>query len=447
LSWHAFYCDTAAMMRHSDVLGRIGLSVPIQTEGAAESVDGLDAAVQAVLDRRRGHTIITSDGQTSIHQVLSFGSALTMPAAPVATIQSPDVVAVIVNGGERVYVSSDPAASSTRWVDVPDLFGFYRLPAADREQMRNRWADRLAQKVPDIDQASARALPIPLLRTMLAHHAEAVLPVTTVRRGEPPVETGGVVNGLTLPIPQLPVREPDCYVSVIAQAEGRLESINAWDINAGISLGVIQFNADRAALFRFLWQLWTEDPELFAAELTQPLGWSMAWDGDHADLVVGEARLHGRGADKARNAAFLQTGKLNGTGLDPGYRRKVAAGVRNCVAWPHVQAMVMDTSSWWLQPALDRVRAEGIGPLDPQAPDHDTFVLTALLLSGGVRYSSCLQRLLVALRPWPSVSEKLQHWKTALATTTDPCPSLLKRLKNQQPHAERVYDQIGRQLA
>ena len=103
----------------------------------------------------------------------------------------------------------------------------------------------------------------------------------------------------------------------------------------------------------------------------------------------------------------------------------------------------MDTSSWWLQPALDRIRAEGIGPLDPAAPDHDTFILTALLLSGSVRYSSCLKRLLVALRAWPAPADKLKHWPVALATTTDPCPALLKRLKNQQSHAEQVYQQLG----
>jgi hypothetical protein len=435
------------MADQSDIVGHISLSTSIQTHGAPVSADTLDAAVKSALDRKTGHTIITTDPKTPGYQISSFGPAQDLSAPPVATVDSPGAVALIVNGGERLYVSSNPTGTSTRWVDVPDLFAFYRLPAADQEKARNRWADRLSQNVPTIDQATARALAIPVLRTTLAQHGAAAFPVAKIHRGDPPVDAGGIVNGVTLPILGLPLREPDCYLTVIAQAEGRLESINAWDTGAGISLGVIQFNADRAALFRFLWQLWTDDPALFAAELTQPLGWTMAWDGDHPDLVAGTVRLHGRSADKARNAAFLQTGKPDGKGLNAPHRRKVAAAVRNCVAWPHVQTMITDTSGWWLQPALTSVRAEGIGPLDPQAPDHDTFVLTSLLLSAGVRYSSCLKKLLVALRPYPTPSDKLKHWQAALATTTDPCPSLLKRLKNQQPQAELVYDQIGRLLS
>jgi hypothetical protein len=434
-------------MPQSDMVGRIGLSSAIQTDGAAESVDGLDAALAAALRREHGHTLVTNDPGTTVHQLLAFGAGSALSAPAVATVQSPGAVAVVVNGGERVYVSSDPAGASERWVDMPGLQAFYRLPEADRETTRNRWADLLAQKVADVDQASARALPVPVLRTRLAQNASTVLPVRPVQRGTPPADTGGVVHGVTLPIPQLPLREPDCYVAVIARAEGRLESINAWDVNAGISLGVIQFNTDRAALFRFLWQLWTEDPDLFAAQLTGRLGWRMGWDGDHPDLVAGEDRLHGRAADKADNAAFLQTGKLKGEGLDPVHRRRVAAALRNCVLWPHVQTMVEDTTSWWLQPALDSIHAEGVAPLDPAAPDHDTFVLKALLLSGGVRYSSCLKRLLVALREWPTAAGKLENWRAALATTPDPCPSLAKRLKNQQPEAEKVYAQLGRLLA
>jgi hypothetical protein len=250
-----------------------------------------------------------------------------------------------------------------------------------------------------------------------------------------------------LPLLRLPLREPDCYLPVIGQVEGKLESINAWDRGAGISLGVIQFNADRAAIFRFLWQLWTDDPDLFSAELTGPLGWSMRWDGDHADLVVGDVHLHGRSADKAANAAYLQTGTVDGKGVDPVHRRKVATALRNCVMWPHVQDMIMDVSSWYLQAALNGIHAEGIGPLDPEAPDRDTFVLTAILLSGAVRFSGCLKRLLVALRPWTTTSDKLAHWKEALATTVDPCPTLLKRLTNQEPQAAQVYEQVLRLLA
>ena len=435
------------MVDQSDIVGRLGLSIAMQTHDVATSADTLDAAVQLALARAAGHSVITAVPNSPGFQVNSFGPTHPLAAPPVATIDSPTAVALVINGGERLYVCSDPSGQSTRWVDVPGLAAFYRLPEVDRNLARNRWADRLSTVVPDIDKATARALPIPLLRTTLAHHGAAAFPVSTIHRGDPPVDTGGIVNGVTLPLLRLPLREPDCYLPVIGQVEGKLESINAWDKGAGVSLGVIQFNADRGALFRFLWQLWTDDPDLFATELTGPLGWGMIWHGDHADLVAGEVRLHGVSADKARNAAFLQTGKADGTGLDAVHRRKVAAALRNCVMWPHVQDMIVDTSSWYLQTHLNNVQAEGIGPLDPNAPDHDTFVLTALLLSGGVRYSSCLKRLLVALRPWTTTADKLKHWKEALATTVDPCPTLLKRLKNQQPQAEQVYEQLLRLLA
>jgi hypothetical protein len=431
------------MADQGDVVGRLGLSISVLTHGAAEAATDLDAAVQLAL-ARDGHAVITAGPGTAGCQVSSFGSAEPVFAPPVATFDAPNAVALSVNGGQRLYVCSDPTAPNTRWVDVPGLKAFYRLPDVDRTNARNRWADKLSQAVPEIGKATARALPVPLLRTTLAHHGAAAFGVAKISRGEPPVDAGGIVNGVTVPVLRLPIREPDCYLPVIAQVEGKLESINAWDVGAGVSLGVIQFNADRAALFRFLWQLWTNDPDLFAATLTTSLGWSMMWDGDHPDLVAGPVVLHGRSADKARNASYLQTGKVDGTGRVPDHRRKVAAAVRDCVVWPHVQDLIVDTSAWWLQGALDAVHAEGIGPLDPTAPDRDTYVLTAILLSGGVRYSSCLKRLLVALRLWPTAAEKLANWQAALATTPDPCPKLLPRLISQQKQANQVYEQVLR---
>jgi hypothetical protein len=450
------------MADQSGIAGRVGLSIAVQTRGAPETAGTLDAAVQVALARTTGHALITPlPGGPGFH-IAPFGPAENVLAPPVVTFDSPTAVALALNGGQRLYLRSDPASANQpdpaspnqpdpasanqRWVDVPGLAAFYRLPDVDRERARNRWADRLSQAVPEIDRATARALPIPSLRIMLAHHGAAVFPVSTVRRGEPPVDAGGIVNGVTMPLLRLPLREPDCYLPVVGQVEGRLESINAWDVGAGASLGVIQFNADRGALFRFLWVLWTDDPDLFAVTLTQSLGWTMVWDGDHPDLVVGEVRLHGRSADKARNAVFLQTGKIDGVGRDGPHRRQVASALRDCVMWPHVQEMIVDTSAWYLQVALKDIRAEGIAPLNPDAPDHDTFVLTAILLSGAVRFSSCLRRLLTALRPWPSTADKLANWQQALATTVAPCPELLPRLKNQQQHAEQVCEQILRLL-
>jgi hypothetical protein len=417
------------------------------TRGTTETVATLDDAVRSALARETGHALITAAPGGAGYKISSFGPDGTMFAPPTADLASSTAVALAVNGGERLYLSSDPTGPQPRWVDVPGLHALYRLPDVDRERARNVWADKLSAAVPSIDKATARAMPIPQLRTMLAHHGAAAFAVTKVLRGDPPTDAGAVVNGVTVPVLRLPLREPDCYLPVIAQAEGKLESINAWDSGAGLSLGVIQFNADRAALFRFLWQLWTDDPDLFAATLTRSLGWTMAWDGDHPDLLVDMVRLHGISADKARNAAYLQTGKLDGTGRDGPYRRTVAAAIRDCVVWPHVQDMIVDTSAWYLQKALKDIHAEGIGPLDSTAPDRETFVLTAILLSGAVRYSGCLKHLLVALRPWSTAADKLVNWQQALATTTDTCQGLKTRLKHQQGHANQVYEQITRLLA
>lgn len=437
------------MADQRDIAGRLGLSIAVEPRGVPESADTLDAAAQIALARNSGQSLITPKPAANGFQVTSFGPAETGFAPPVATFDSPTAAALVLNGGQRLYVPSDPTSPTHRWVDVPGLQAFYRLPDVDRERTRNRWADRLSQAVPGIDQSSARALPIPMLRILLAHHGAAVFGVSKVRRGDPPVDAGGIVNGVTLPLLRLPLREPDCYLPVIGQVEGKLESINAWDVGAGVSLGVIQFNADRGALFRFLWRLWIDDPDLFGATLTRSLGWTMRWDGDHPDLVSGadgQVRLHGVGADKARNATYLQTGTIEGSGRNGPHRRKVAAALRDCVVWPHVQDLIVDTSAWYLQAALDSIHAEGIGPLNPTAPERETFILTAVLLSGAVRFSSCLKRLLIALRPWSSPADKLANWTQALATTAEPCPTLFPRLKLQQQQAEQVYEQVLRLL-
>jgi hypothetical protein len=434
----------------SDIAGRVGLSIPVQSHDPTETAADLDAALQAALAAKSAHAVISPAPGGAGFQIRAFGPDQAVFAPPVAAVGSATAAALTVNGGERVYVCSDPTAPNPRWVDVPSLNAFYRLPDVDRNAARNAWADRLSSAVPEIDQATARALPIPQLRTLLAHHGAQTFVVKKMTRGVPAVDAGAILNGITLPTLRSPLREPDCYLPVIAAAEGKLESINAWDTGAGVSLGVIQFNADSGALFRFLWQLWTDDPDLFATALTTPLGWTMVWDGDHPDLVFGPAaddRLHGRGADKAANAAYLQTGKLGGTGRNGPYRRQLASALRDCVVWPHVQDMIEDVSAWYLQGALKSIHAEGIGPIDTANPDHDTFVLTAMLLSGRVRYSSCLGHVLTAMRKWKTTSDKLKHWPEAVAATTSPCPTLATRLKNQQKTADQVYDQVIRLLA
>lgn len=434
-------------------VGRLTLGMPasllVSPRAPATVETDLDAAVQISLARTTEHTIITATGGPPSYRVESFGPATFLPSPVVAEFDGiPGVQVISINGGNRILLPANPASPGLRRVDVPGLRSFYGLPPADATRLRNLGADRLAAVASGVTRTAARAMAVPLMRVSLAANGAAAFPVVKVNRGTPAFDAGGVVNGITLPVLQVPLREPHCYLPVIAEEEGKLESINAWDTGAGVSLGPIQFNADRGAFFRFLWRLWTEDRDLFNTELTGPLHWTMALHGDHSDLLVARGgvtdTLHGRGADTAVNALYLQTGLPGATGRDPVYRRAVAAALRNCVVWPHVQEMIIDVSGWWLTPALTAVRAEGIGPLDPQHPDRRTFVLTALLMSAAVRFSGCLHPLLVELRQWTSVADKLAHWEQALGATTGHCPGLSPRLRRQVVHARRIHDQLRR---
>lgn len=424
-----------------------GSQVLVDTRPPHQRVGTLDEAVRAALARTTEHTVV-AEPSPGVCEVGAFGPATSLPAPAVAELDAaPGVRAVLVNGGDRVYV---PAADTgTRAVDVPGLYAFYQLPAAEADQQRNVWAGRLAT-VSTTTPAQARDLGIPVLRVALAREGAAAFPVTGVRRGSPSYDAGGVVHGITLPGLTSPLVEPHCYLPVIARVEGKLESINAWDAGAGVSLGPIQFNADRAALFGFLWRLWAEDPDLFGSALTAPLGWRMAWHGDHPDLAVTRGTtvdvLHGRSGDRAANAQYLMLGRPGVSGRDPDYRRRLAGCLRDCVVWPHVQQMVVDVSAWWLGPALSRIRAAGVGPLDVRRPDRATFVLTALLLSAAVRFSGCLAPILTELGRWHTVADKLAHWEDAVNAAGGRCTELLPRLRAQRRHAEQVHDQALRLL-
>lgn len=436
------------------VIGTLTLNRPgggpfthrVDTRAPVRTATDADAAVVEALTDRSGHQVVTFT--SAGWQVAPFGPAVCWITTSCAEFDGPGLRVIAVNGGERVYVPVDPTSPGVRRVDVPGLRSFYGLSAVDRNAQRDEWAARLAGAT-TLTAAQARALGIPLLRATLAHHGAAAFAVRGVRRGTPSYDAGGVVNGVTLPPLVAPLREPDCYLPVIARVEGKMESINAWDAGAGISLGPIQFNVDRAAIFRFLWQLRSEDPTLFASALGTPLGWDMAWHTDHADLVVTRGTttdtLHGRAADRDTNATYLMRGVPGAGSRDPDYRRRVAGCFRDAVVWPHVQQMIVDTTSWWLEPALTRIRAAGIGPLSTSAPDRDTFVLTALLLSSGVRYSGCLPQILTRLARWTTVPDKLAHLDEALAATNPPCPDGLRdRLAQQRRHAATVFAQVQR---
>jgi hypothetical protein len=208
----------------------------------------------------------------------------------------------------------DPAepGGQRRWVAVPRLATFYQLPAEEQGRHRKRWIDALAVPTTGLSRPQLEALATPVLRLLVARHAEATVPVRLVDRPERQFR-GARTGQVTMPLLKRPVTEPDCYLPVVAEAEGGLEGINAYDLRAGISLGPIQINVQRGALMRVLWALWWRDPALFDAELGAPLGWSMQADGDHVDLVVSAGDgppiiLHGRETEQRQLIGYLLWG-------------------------------------------------------------------------------------------------------------------------------------------
>jgi hypothetical protein len=446
---------------------RFGINVPTTGDTRHASVE---EALRAALGRAGQACIVRGSlYATGEARVCNWTPSGTVPAAapPVAVCEAraADLCAVIfVRGNDALayfpalrVTTTSSAADRQRWVVIPGLADFYRLPDAVRQAHRRRWITQLGRASTGFARPQLEALSTPALRLLLAQNAATAFSVDRVNRGKPPSDRGGVVNGVTLPLPTFPLTEPACYLAVISEAEGRLESINAWDAEAGISLGPIQFNvnppegSNEQAIFRFLWRLFTDDQTLFTQAFGD-LGYRMRFDpqgitpsdNDYFVLLVNAGRpnevsLRSVRADKVRNYRYFQTGVPDQTGFVPAFRRDLAARFRSVVAWPHVQQMILDTSSRWLQPGLAHIRAAGIPALDLQNPDRDTFVLTSVLLSTYVRFSGCLRPLLQALARWTTVADKIAHLSEAVGTLQDPCPTLRERLNNQVTHARAVH--------
>ena len=451
-----------------------GVRIPISVadDGFDRAAD-LEAALRAALGgASRSFAIRAPLYSTGEARAFRWTPAITATAprqlTPVVACEArvTDLAALVLARGTEVnvYVPAvrPPAGAAgppqRRWVIIPGLADFYRLPDAVQRTHRGRWIAAIADAVPGVTRARLQPLSTPALRLMLAQNGAAAFAVRPVRRGTPRVDTGGVVNGVTIPAPAFPVREPHCYLPVISEREGRSESINAWDAGAGISLGPIQFNVQPPAgrnastLFTFLWRLYIDDRPLFD-QVFGALGWSMRFepvalepsDNDYFVLQVNAGlptaiSLRSLRADQKRNIRYVHTGSPDQTGFVPDFRRDLAARFRDAVVWPHVQEMIVNTSAVWLQPGLDQIRAAGIPALDPQNPDRDTFTLTAILLSAFVRFSGCLAPLLRGLRRWPAVPDKLAHWNDVLPTLNRPCPGLDERLRQQVTEARNVHD-------
>ena len=464
--------DTTVDLGETTV-GGVRLAISVPSTGDERRPD-LEAGLRWALGTGRSFAIrgsLYAAGEVRLSAwAPSAGTTpLPSPLPPVIDCQprATDLCALVLATGGNVAVyfpalragaAGVTAAHLRRWVVVPKLRDLYALPASMQAAHRRRTIVALARVAGlGFTRAQLDALSTPALQLLLAQNGAAAFPVTRVNRGQPPADRGGVVNGVTLPIPVLPIVEPDCYLPVISEAEGRLESINAWDAQAGISLGPIQFNVTVPAndsvqpLFRFLWRLMIDDRALFD-QAFGGLGWRMRFDPggitpSAADAFVltvnagtpAQATLRSLPSDTVRNFRYFQTGVPDQTGFVPAFRRDLAGRFRDAVVWPHMQQVILDVSSLWLAPGLAQIRAAGIPALDRQNPDRDTFVLTAVLLSAFVRFSGCLQPLLRALRRWTTIAEKLAHVSEALATLNQPCPGLDERLRNQATAARAVH--------
>ncbi len=371
-------------------------------------------------------------------------------------------------GVTKLYLPSKSDASNERWVEVPRTAEFYAMSSHDRNTQRNAWIDALSKvkvdgRPDDIDfsKHGLGMLSAPALRVLLAYVAAHVCAVTGVNQPRDGYR-GGQTRGFTMPLLHYPISEPDCYIRVISGREGLLESINAYDLGAGISLGSIQFNVHRAAIFQFLRAFFEADPDLFE-ECFGRFGWlpsSFAVGGHNFPSLEiaasngNKIQLVGRDADHSRNCGYFQSGIPGNDAfdqIDPAFRKSLAAAFRDAVIWPHVQEQVMHISSGWLLPGLLSIEAAGIPPVDPMRPDRDTFVLKALLLSSYVRYSACLAPLLKALKPYASSAAKLGAIKGVLlsADSWSSCSrnrrsKLAARLEAQKPDAVEAWEVINR---
>ena len=390
------------------------------------SFASLDAALIDALGGNHSAGLLGPFLSAGVVKTHIIETALHGPLPPVLDFrpaQGMTVAALVLaeNGTARLYMRGALDAAKPRWVQVPRLSEFYALGDPDQREQRQAWVRRLRTidkknwpKHIDQRAASLSALSAPSLRLLLAYLGPEAFPASEVDQPEKEFR-GAQTHGVTLPVFRYPLKEPDCYVRVISGREGMLESINAYDLGAGISLGPIQFNVHRGALFFFLRRFEEGDPTLFSA-IFGSLGWATSVSDGVPVLTIGKGsaavRLVGRGSKEAitRNSGYFQSGVPGNTDfsqINKSFRTKHARLFRDAVVWPHIQELVLDGSAGFLKPGLEMIHKAGIPVLDNLRPDRNLFILKALLLSAFVRFSSCLAPLLRALAPFASVDDKL----------------------------------------
>lgn len=455
----------AAFSIHTDgVESRVALDlgdVPLEFgEESAEMIGStatLDDALQLALGAQ-GAVIMGDALAGDAYMVYAWPETAGL-STPVTLMvdASRDICALVIGG--TAFFPADPAERTVRWVSVPGMMDYYGLDADLqgwlRDPMQSAWA-RAAKKggLPEVP-LGIEAVSFPTLRLLIASHPDVVPVKSVTRKG---TDRGGVVYGVTRAFLTRDMVEPEVYLPVISMKEGNVDAINAWDLNAGVSLGPVQVNVINGHLFDILGRVWDEDPELFEA-CFGALGWQMeAVDGRPA-LVVddGAETLYSQKRetrdDIVYNAGYFQSGTAGKSGLsqiDGDFRRDLTARFRNLVLWPHVQTWLMQASANFLGGGQRRLSSSNIDGLDADF-DHDTFVLRALLMSGFVRYSASLKYTLQHVPDGASKSQlgALPRALDKVAGKSDAWAERIARLKKryfgsdgkggQTAHAERVY--------
>ena len=217
-------------------VGGVRLAISVPSTGDERRPD-LEAGVRWALGTGRSFAIrgsLYAAGAVRLSAWAPSGGTTPLPSPlpPVIDCQSraADLCALVLASGGHVAVyfpalragaAGLTAAQLRRWVVVPKLRDLYALPADMQTAHRRRTIGALARVTGlGFTRAQLDALSTPALQLLLAQNGAAAFAVGRVNRGRPPGDRGGVVNGVTLPVPVLPIVEPDCYLPVISEARG-----------------------------------------------------------------------------------------------------------------------------------------------------------------------------------------------------------------------------------
>lgn len=370
------------------------------------------------------------------------------------------VVALAFRAGRDIYVedlgAEDPEHGRT-WIRLSRMREIYAAPARHLQTQTRLWRDRLTH-VPGLESDLDLDGSLAYLRSWLAARAADTLPVHNVRfHGR---RTGAQVSRHLATSPLPPAEEPlepSCYLLPMSRVEGKLESINAYDARAGISIGPVQINVTGGHVLQFLTRLWRTDRRLFRAAFARDAREAIYWevvDDDHPVLRVHTPQIR-PGTKCAPTSAWtiadldavatrinavyfqcgrvcpdlaLQTGNLFGSALiDLDFRRDLAERMRDVVAWPHVQDLMAEACNDYLSGGLHLLHtgSHSLPSLtitdvasDRQADwqqARDLFKIKTALLSAYTRYAGALRSLLEATGRDP-VATRVQRLRRLTAS-------------------------------